>query len=328
MDFRSGLVIAAAALCLAPPAPNLRAQGFPTGQVRIVVPFPPGGATDVLARAVAVPLQGLWGQSVIVDYRPGAAGLIGTRQVAAAPADGHTLLLASTGAILALVAGHSGGEAIDIARELAPITLIAAPPYILVVNPALPVHSTAELIARARSDPGRLTYGSSGPGSASHLSGALFAHMAGVQLLHVPYKGTGPAVTDLLGGRIDMMFSPALTVAPHIGAGTLRVVGTTGPTRSALFPEYPSVAETGLPNYESLGWFGLFAPPRTAPEIVGKIAADVREILLLPDARRRLQEQGAEPAPQAPDVFARFVNGEIAKWLDLAHAAGIRLGAN
>ena len=326
MTFRNAVTAAALAVCLA--ASAAYAQNFPVGQVRIIVPFPPGGATDVLARAISGPLQTLWSQTVVVDYRPGAAGVIGTRQVVSAPPDGHTLLLASTGAILALAASHSDGEPIDIARELAPITLIAAPPYILVVNPSLPLHSSAELIALARQNPGKLTYGSSGAGSASHLSGALFQHMSGVQLLHVPYKGTGPAVTDLLGGRIDMMFSPALTVTPHIAAGTLRVVGTTGSALSALFPEYPTVAESGLAGYESLGWFGLFAPAATDHAVVAKIARDVRETLLLPEAKRRLNEQGAEPAPQEPEVFRRFVNGEIAKWLELARKAGIRLGAN
>ena len=148
-------------------------------------------------------------------------------------------------------------------RELAPVSLIAAPPYILVVNPNVPVRSAAELIAYAKANPGKLSFGSSGAGSASHLSGALFAQMAGIEMLHVPYRGTGPAVTDLLGGRIDLMFSPALVVTPHIAAGTLRVIGTTGAARSALFPDFPTIAETGLPDYQSLGWFGLFAPAGT-----------------------------------------------------------------
>jgi tripartite-type tricarboxylate transporter receptor subunit TctC len=226
-------------------AARAQAQTFPSGQVRIVVPFPPGGATDVLGRVLATHLQALWGQTVISDYRPGAAGLIGTRQVIGSPADGHTLLMASTGAILALAGGQSG--AFEVTRELSPVSLIAAPPYIVVANPAVPARSTAELIAYAKANPGKLTFGSSGAGSASHLSGALFGQMAGVDLLHVPYRGTGPAVTDLLGGRIDLMFSPALVVTPHIAAGTLRVMGVTGAARSALFPDFPTIAETGLP---------------------------------------------------------------------------------
>jgi len=317
---RSCLLVAALTL-----APSVHAQNFPTGPVRIIVPFPAGGATDVLGRVLSVHLQNLWGAPVVSEYRPGAAGLIGTRQVAGAPADGHTLLMASTGAILALAGDHPAGGAFDITRELAPISLIAAPPYIVVVNPSLPVHTTAELIAYAKQNPGKLSFGSSGVGSASHLSGALFQQLAGIDMLHVPYRGTGPAVTDLLGGRIQAMFSPALVVTPHIAAGTLRVIGTTGSARSALFPDFPTIAETGLAGYSSLGWFGLFAPPGTLADIVSKVSADARTVLMLPDAKQRLAEQGAESAPSAPDAFAAFVNSDVAKWLDLAHKSGIKL---
>jgi len=299
------------------------AQSYPSGQVRIIVPFPPGGATDVLGRVLAAGLQTLWGATVISEYRPGAAGLIGTRQVVASPPDGATLLMASTGAILSL-AGNAPAP-FDIARELSPISLIAAPPYILVVNPNVPVRSAAALIAQANANPGKLSFGSSGVGSASHLSGALFCQMAGIEMLHVPYRGTGPAVTDLLGGRIDAMFSPALVVTPHIAAGTLRVIGTTGTARSALFPDFPTVAETGLPDYQSLGWFGLFAPAGTPREIVAKLSADVRQVLTTPEAKQRLAEQGAEPEPNAPEAFTAFVNADVAKWLALAAKAGIRL---
>ena len=313
-------LLSALPLLIATPA---RAQNFPSGQVRIIVPFPPGGATDVLGRVLAAGLQTAWGQTVISEYRPGAAGVIGTRQVIAAPADGHTLLMASTGAILALAGGQSG--MFDVTRELSPVSLIAAPPYILVVNPNVPVRSAAELVAYAKANPGKLSFGSSGAGSASHLSGALFAQMTGSDMLHVPYRGTGPAVTDLLGGRIDLMFSPALVVTPHIAAGTLRVIGTTGAARSALFPDFPTIAETGLPDYQSLGWFGLFAPAGTPRDVVAKVSADVGRVLSLPELRQRLAEQGAEPAPNAPDAFTAFVNFDIAKWLDLARRTGIRL---
>ena len=235
-----------------------QAQTWPAGQVRIIVPFPPGGATDVLGRVLSSQLQAVWGQTVISEYRPGAAGLIGTRQVVSAPADGLTLLLASTGAILSLAGGQG---TFDVTLELSPISLVAAPPYIVVASPAVPARNAAELIGHAKANPGKLSFGSSGAGSASHLSGALFCQMAGIEMLHVPYRGTGPAVTDLLGGRIDLMFAPALVVTPHIAAGTLRVIGTTGATRSTLFPDFPTIAETGLPGYQSLGWFGCSRPP-------------------------------------------------------------------
>jgi tripartite-type tricarboxylate transporter receptor subunit TctC len=306
-------------------APSVQAQNFPSGPVRIIVPFPAGGATDVLGRVLSVHLQNLWGSPVITEYRPGAAGLIGTRQVAGALADGHTLLMASTGAILALAADRTGNGAYDIARELTPVSLVAAPPYILVVNPALPAKTAAELIAHARQNPGKISFGSSGVGSASHLSGALFQQMAGIDMLHVPYRGTGPAVTDLLGGRIEVMFSPALTVTPHVAAGTLRVIGTTGSARSALFPDFPTVAESGLPGYSSLGWFGLFAPAGIPRDLVARISADTKTVLTLPEAKQRLAEQGAEPEPSTPDAFAAFVNSDIAKWLALARKTGIKL---
>ncbi len=303
----------------------LLAQSFPSGLVRIIVPFPPGGGTDVLGRLLSAELQQLWGQSVILDNRPGAAGLIGTRQAVAAAADGQTLLMASTGAILTLAASHGSTEPYDIRRDLAPVSLVVAPPYIVVTNPSRPLRTAADIIADAKANPGKLSFGSSGVGSASHLSGALFAQMAGIDILHVPYRGTGPAVTDLLGGRIDLMFSPALTVTPHISAGTLRAIGTTGAARSALFPDFPTMAETGLPNYASLGWFGMFAPRGTPDEIVRKVSADVGKVLLLPQSKQKLAQEGAEPEPNSPDAFASFVNTDIAKWLDLAHKAGIKL---
>ena len=307
------------------PMTAAQAQNFPAGLVRIIVPFPPGGGTDVLGRLLSGELQALWGQSVILDNRPGAAGLIGTRQAAAAPADGTTLLMASTGAILTLAASHPGTERYDVTRDLAPVSLVAAPPYILVADPSQPFHTTADVIYFAKSNPGKLSFGSSGVGSASHLSGALFAQMAGIDMLHVPYRGTGPAVTDLLGGRINLMFSPALTVTPHVSAGTLRVIGTTGAARSALFPDFPTVAETGLPDYASLGWFGMFAPAGTPREIVEKLAADVKKVLLLPQSKQKLAQEGAEPEPSSPEAFTAFVNADIAKWLDLAQKAGIKL---
>jgi tripartite-type tricarboxylate transporter receptor subunit TctC len=301
------------------------AQTYPAGTVRIIVPFPPGGATDVLGRVVALHLQALWGQTVLAEYKPGASGLIGARQVVSSAADGSTLLLASTGAILSLAASGGAAANYQVTRELAPVSLIAAPPYILVVNPSVPVRNAAELIAYAKANPGKLTFGSSGVGSASHLSGALFGQMAQVSLLHVPYRGTGPAVTDLLSGQINMLFSPPQVVTQHIAAGTLRMIGTTGSARSALFPEFPTIAETGLPTYNSLGWFGLFAPATTPRPIAEKVSADIGKILALPEAKQRLIEAGAEPAPSAPAAFTDFVNRDIAKWLDLARRAGINL---
>jgi tripartite-type tricarboxylate transporter receptor subunit TctC len=205
------------------------------------------------------------------------------------------------------------------------VSLVAAPPYIVVVNPSVPVKTAAELVAYAKANPDKLTFGSSGVGSASHLSGALFAQLAGVRLVHVPYRGTGPAVNDLLGGQINVLFAPAQVVTQHIAVGKLRMIGTTGAERSALFPDFPTIAETGLPGYSSLGWFGMFAPAVTPRPIVDKVSADVGKVLALPEARQRLVEVGAEPAPNAPDAFAAFIKQDIVKWLELARRAGINL---
>jgi len=313
-----------AGLLLASAARPTWAQTFPGALIRIVVPAAPGGGTDILARAMSTQLQTLWGQTVIVENRSGAAGLIGTRSVIASPGDGHTLLMAATSAIMSLATNTP--EPFEITRDLAPVTLVSAPPYILVAHPSVPAKNAAELIDYGKQNPGKLSYGSSGAGAASHLSGALFAQMAGIDMLHVPYRGMGAAVPDLLGGRIQLLFAPAITVTPHITAGTLRVIGTTGATRSALFPDFPTIAESGLAKYDSLGWFGLFAPGTTQPSLVARISADVRGVLLSDDLKKRLAEQGAEPAPNTPAQFAAFVNSDVRKWLELAKRAGIKLG--
>ena len=280
-----------------------RAQTFPGALIRIIVPAAPGGGTDILARAMSTQLQTLWGQTVIVENRSGAAGLIGTKAVIASPGDGHTLLMAATSAIMSLATNTPAP--FEITRDLAPVTLVSAPPYILVAHPSVPAKNAAELIAYAKQNPGKLSYGSSGAGAASHLSGALFAQMAGIEMLHVPYRGMGAAVPDLLGGRIQLLFAPAITVTPHIAAGTLRVIGTTGATRSTLFPDFPTIAESGLPKYDSLGWFGLFAPGTTPPAVVG---ADQRG-RAHGAALRRSQEAAGRAGRRARAEHAAAVHG-------------------
>jgi len=301
------------------------AQSFPGSLIKIVVPAAPGGGTDILARAMSQQLATTWGQTVIVENRSGGGGLIGTRQVIANAPDGHTQLMAATSAIMSL-AVSKGGLPFEIANDLAPVSLVSAPPYILVAHPDVPAKNAAELIAYAKANPGKLSYGSSGSGAASHLSGALFAQMAGIDMLHVPYRGMGLAVPDLLGGRIQLLFAPAITVTPQIAAGTLRMIGTTGASRSKLFPDFPTIAETGLPGYSSLGWFGMFAPKDTPAAVVERISADMRKVLDSEDLKKRLAEQGAEPEPTTPAQFRDFVNADIRKWLELARQAGITLG--
>jgi tripartite-type tricarboxylate transporter receptor subunit TctC len=236
------------------------------------------------------------------------------------------LLLASTGAILAVAVDGKATTDYDVRRDLAPVSLMAAPPYILVVKPSLPVKTTAELIAYAKANPGKLSFGSSGVGSASHLSGALFQHEAGIDILHVPYRGTGPAVTDLLGGRLDLMFAPAPVVIAHVQAGALRSIGTTSAKRSPIFADMPTVAETGLPGYAAVGWFGIFAPAATPAATVARISADVGKAMASAEVKQKLALEGAEPAPNSPDEFTAFVNAEIRKWLDVAAKAHIKLG--
>jgi tripartite-type tricarboxylate transporter receptor subunit TctC len=308
-------------LCLAA-APAIAAD-YPSRAIKMAVPFAPGGGTDVLGRIIAQRLAEQWGQPVVVENQPGASGGIGTKAVAKAEADGYTLLMASTGALMAASAALAPEGHFDVNKFFAPITVVAAPPYLLVVNPSLKADSVAELIKLAIEKPKALSFGSSGIGAASHLSGALFEKDAKIEMLHVPYKGTGPAVTDLLGGRIDMMFSPSTTVQAFVAAGKLKALATTGAKRSRFFPGVPTVAEGGLPGYESVGWFGLLAPAHTPKEIVDKLNKAVVAIMAEKDVIDHMAKLGAEPEPQTPDEFARYINADVAKWSALVKEQNI-----
>ena len=313
-------------LCLAaaPVAPALAAD-YPSRAIKMVVPFAPGGGTDVLGRIIAQRLAEQWGQAVVVENQPGASGGIGTRAVAKAEPDGYTLLMASTGALMAASAALAPEGHFDVNKFFEPITAVAAPPYLLVVNPSVKADSVAELIKLASEKPKALSFGSSGIGAASHLSGALFEKDAKIKMLHVPYKGTGPAVTDLLGGRIDMMFSPSTTVQAFVAAGKLKALATTGAKRSKFFPTVPTVAEGGLPGYASVGWFGLLAPAHTPPEIVDKLNKAVVAIMATPDVKDHMAKLGAEPEPQSPEEFARYINADVAKWSALVKEQNITI---
>jgi tripartite-type tricarboxylate transporter receptor subunit TctC len=301
------------------------AADYPTRAIRMVVPFAPGGGTDVLGRLIGQRLSEQWGQPVIVENQPGASGGIGTRAVAKAEPDGYTLLMASTGALMAASAALAQEGHFDVNKFFAPITVVAAPPYVLVVNTELAANSTAELITLAREKPKALSFGSSGIGAASHLSGALFEKDAKIEMLHVPYKGTGPAVTDLLGGRIDMMFSPSTTVQAFIASGKLKAIATTGLKRSKFFPDVPTVAESWLPDYESVGWFGLLAPANTPKEIVDKLNKAVVGIMATQDFKDKLAVHAAEPQPQTPEEFGRYINADVAKWDALVREQNIAI---
>jgi tripartite-type tricarboxylate transporter receptor subunit TctC len=316
--------IAALVLSLCALAPPVSAVGYPDHAIRMIVPFAAGGGTDVLARIIAQNLNSKWGQPVVVENQPGASGAIGTRAAMKAPPDGYTLLMASTGALMAVSAGAGGDGPFDVNKVLTPIAVAAAPPYLLVVNPTLPVNSTADLIRYAKTRPEGLTFGSSGVGAASHLSGLLFASATGIKLLHVPYKGTGPAVTDLLGGRIDMMFAPGPVVEQFVQSGQLKALGVTDVQRSHFYPDVPTVADA-VPGYESVGWFGLLGPPQMPPEIVRKINEAIVAAMQTKEFRDQLATLGAEPKPQTPDEFGRYINADVAKWSKLVKDNNVQL---
>ncbi len=315
--------ISVSALCLCATTLSVLAADYPNHAIKMIVPFAAGGGTDVLARIIAQNLNSKWGQPVVVENQPGASGAIGTRAVMKAPPDGYTLLMASTGALMAV--SSSGDGPFDVTKILAPIAIGAAPPYLLVVNPKLPVDSVADLIRLAKQKPEGLTFGSSGVGAASHLSGLLFAGETGIKLLHVPYKGTGPAVTDLLGARIDLMFAPGPVVQQFVQSGQLKALAVTDTTRSRFYPGVPTVAEGGVPAYESVGWFGLLAPAGTPPEIVRQINEVIVAAMDGREFRDHLATLGAEPKPQTPEEFGRYINADVAKWSKLVKDNDVQL---
>jgi tripartite-type tricarboxylate transporter receptor subunit TctC len=293
-------------------APLARAEDFPSRPVHVLVPFPPGGGTDALARIMGPYLSKVWDQPVIVENKPGASGHIGADYVAGSPADGYMLLMSSTASLTP--------KNVD---KFVPVTLVSASPYVVVVNPKVPASSIAELVAYAKKNPGKLTFGSSGTGAASHLAGELFKSMAGVEMLHVPYKGTGQAVKDLLGGQIDVMFAPGETVMPQVKAGRLRALAVTSARRATAIPDLPTVAEAGVPGYEAIGWFGLLAPAATPKAIVEKVSRDANAVLADPEVRAKMLALGAEPSGDTPEEFGRFIHADQAKWSKLMRERGI-----
>jgi len=292
---------------------NVVAQDFPARPVRVIVPFPPGGGADALARLLGPKLADLWGQQVIVENKPGASGHIGADLVAQAPADGYTLLMSSTASLTE--------KNVD---RFAPVSLVSAAAYIVTAHPRVAAANIGELIALARANPAKLTFGSSGVGAASHLSAELFKSMAQVDMLHVPYKGTGQALTDLLAGQVDLLFAPAQTVLPHVKAGRLKALAVTGAKRAQTLPGVPTVAESGLPGYEAVGWFGLLAAAATPARIVMKLSADVNRVLAQAEVRAKMTALGADPGGNTPEEFARFIREDQAKWAHLMGAAGIK----
>ncbi len=282
------------------------ADPFPSKTVKVIVPFPPGGGADTLIRLLTPPLTEAWKQSLVIENRPGASGFIGAELVAQSAPDGYSLLMGSTAAVTD-----------KNVSKFAPVALVSASPYIVTVNPALNISSIRSLIAYAKTNPGKLRYGSSGPGSASHLSAELFTSLAGITMMHVPYKGTGQALTDLLAGHIDVMFAPAQTVMPQVESGKLVALAETGSKRSESLPNIPTVAESGLPGYSAVGWFGLFAPVGTPKAIVQKINQSVMAAMAQSKIRKSMMERGSDPASGSADDFAAFLRVDQAKWAKL-----------
>lgn len=298
------------------------AEGYPQRAVRLIIPYPPGGAGDIVGRMLAVPLAEAFGQQVVVDNRGGGGQLIATQIAANAPADGHTLFLAS--------ATHAINPALrrdlpyDTLKAFAPITLVAQSPLVFVAHPSLGVSSIKELVALAKARPGRINYASSGPGTGGHMSVELLKSLSGIDLVHIPYKGAGPALTDLIGGQVQMMCTSPLPAMPHVKAGRLRALAMTGPKRSASAPDVPTVAET-IPGYQSTLWYALLAPAGTSPRILRKVEADTVKILNSADVRQKLLAQGAEPVGNRPQELQAFLREEIERWTKLVRQANISL---
>ncbi len=300
------------------------AQGYPSKPVRMVVPFPPGGTTDILARAVGQKLSEAWGQQVVIDNRPGAGGNIGTDIVAKAPADGYTLLMGTVGTH-AINASLYAKLPFDPIKDFAPVALVASVPNVLVVNATIPATSVKELIALAKSKPGQLNFASSGNGTSIHLSGELFKSMTGTSILHIPYKGSSPALTDLIGGQTNMMFDNLPSSMGHIKSGKLRALAVTSAKRSPALPDVPTIAEAGVAGYEASSWFGVLAPAGTPKEIVAKINADIVKALGVPEIKERLSSQGAEPVGNTPEQFAAYIGTELVKWAKVVKDSGAKI---
>lgn len=314
----------AAAGAAASTLPAFAQDAWPAKPIRLVIPFPPGGATDILGRMVAQELNKALGVSVIAENRAGAGGNIGAEAVAKSAPDGYTLLMGTIGT-------QSINQSLypklpyDPVKDFAPVTLVATVPNVLVVNPSVPANSVKELIALAKSKPGKLNYGSSGNGSSVHLSGELFKSMTGTFMTHIPYRGSAPAVADLLAGQLDLMFDNLPSVISHIKSGRLRALGVTSPKRSPSLPDLPTIAEAGVPGYDATSWFCLVAPAGTPQPVIGRIQQIVARALGTPEIREKLLTLGAEGVGNTPEAFGQFIRAEAAKWAMVVKVSGAKI---
>lgn len=291
------------------------AQSYPTKPIRMIVPSSPGGGTDLTARPVARKLSESWGQQVIVDNRPGAGTIIGTDMAAHAPPDGYTILVApSSITTLALYKTLN----FDLIKDFIPVSLIISAPQLLVVHPSLPVKSVKELIALAKVKPGQLNYASPGSGSLPELTFELFKNIAGIDVVHIPYKGTGPAITNVVGGQVQMMITGIVALMPHVTAGRLRGIAVTSASRADKLPDLPTFLESGVPKFDASTWFGVFLPAGVPPPIVAKLNGEIRRILEMRDVRQYFIDQGADPGGNTPEQFAAYVKSEVIRWSKVA----------
>jgi tripartite-type tricarboxylate transporter receptor subunit TctC len=315
------VAFAATALGVLAAAPA-QAQPYPAKPIRLVVPFPPGGAVDFYARVVQQPLSEVLGQTVVIENKAGASGMVGLDLVAKSPPDGYTLALGNI-ASLAINVGIYDKMPYDPAKDVSPITHTIDVNYMLVVHPSVPATTTAELIAYAKANPGKLAYGSAGSGSLPHLATELFKSITGTDIVHVPYKGGGPMVTDLLGGTVQMVIADQANLMPHVKSGKLRALAVASPKRSPNAPDLPTIGDT-LPGFQAVAWNGLVGPAGLPPDIVAKLNAAVVKVMAMPEVRDKLAGGGLDVVGDTPDEFGRFIRAEIAKWSAIAKKVGAK----
>lgn len=300
------------------------AQGYPARPVKITIPYAAGGAVDIMGRVLAKELGELNRQAYIVDNKGGAGGAIATAEVAHAPPDGYQILLGATGQLSIIPAAYTSNIGYDPIKDFVPISLIATTPYVLVVNPALPVKSVAELIAYAKAHPGALNFASAGTGGPDHLAGELFRGMTGISAQHVPYKGSGPALNDVMSGQVQYEFVSPLPAMPMVEAGKLRLLAVTSKDRSPALPDVPAVAET-VPGFEVTPWYGVFLPAGASKELVAKVYDDIRTVMAREQVQRALSSRGLQPTTNTPEEFAAFVRTEGEKWSNIVKNAGVKI---
>jgi len=314
--------LAAACLAAGHHAAGQAPGDYPSRPIRLVLPASPGGPVDVIGRTMSAGLAEALGQQIVIDNRAGAGGIIGAEIVAHANPDGYTLMFAHSGPLAIEAALHSKLSYSPV-KDFAPVSLVAASPYVLIVGPASPAKSVKELVALARAQPGKIHFASGGIGTGLHMSGELLSHAAGIKMVHVPYKGAGPGMTALMGGEVDTMFNGVSSALPHVKAGRLRALAVSTAQRSALLPELPTVAESGL-RYETSGWYGLVAPARTPKTVTGKLQSQLHRAMNTPEMKQRLASQGIDGIASTPEELSRHLRAELDKWTAVVKAAGLK----